>query len=181
MDFKKITEHVVFDEFRRIIKRVVETPSGKRLDFMINDARDGTTIFALTETKQIIVTQQFRVGPFRPLWGLPAGFVNLNEDPMTAATRELLEETGYSPKEGVYLLGSAYDDAYSTGRKNFYFAPLCVRTHQPKIDPEEEGLTMSFVTAEELRELILAGEMTQTDALCAMLGLDALTRSGVRA
>lgn len=181
MGFKKIDDKVVFDRYRRIIRRIIATPSDRQLEFMINDAPDGVTIFALTEANQVIVTQQFRVGPFRPLWGLPAGFVNLNEDPMTAATRELLEETGYSPKEGVYLLGSAYDDAYSTGRKNFYFAPLCVRTHQPKIDPEEEGLTMSFVTAEELRELILAGEMTQTDALCAMLGLDALTRSGVRA
>lgn len=32
--------------------------------------------------------------PFRGLWTLPAGFVDADEDPAAAATRECLEETG---------------------------------------------------------------------------------------
>jgi ADP-ribose pyrophosphatase YjhB (NUDIX family) len=32
--------------------------------------------------------------PYRGLWSLPAGFVDAGEDPIEAATRECLEETG---------------------------------------------------------------------------------------
>jgi len=36
------------------------------------------------------------IEPFQGLWTLPAGFVNGEEDPAEAATRECLEETGLS-------------------------------------------------------------------------------------
>ena len=44
-------------------------------------------------------------GPGHGLWSLPGGFIESNEDPVTGATRELLEEAGASVKiERPYAL-----------------------------------------------------------------------------
>lgn len=172
MGFRLIGETFVFNNgWRQVIERKFTTPSGRELSYTLSSAKSGTTIFALTELKQVIVTQQFRIGPWRPLWGMPAGYIEDGEDPMAAAQRELLEETGFAPEGELYPIGSAYDDSYATGRKHFFFAPRCVRVGTPKLDPGEEGLTVSFVQPKQLLDLVASGNMTQTDALCAMLGL----------
>ncbi|MBP9827750.1 NUDIX hydrolase [Patescibacteria group bacterium] len=176
MGFRKISDELAFDRHRRIIARTFDTPSDKRLTFMINDGKSGANVFAVTEAGQVIVTQQFRIGPWRALWGLPGGFVEPNEDPTAAAERELFEETGYAATGGLFSIGSAFDDAYATGRKYFFYAPRCVRVGQPKLDEGEEGMSISFVEPHQLIELAENSSMTQSDALCAMLGLMHMSR-----
>lgn len=43
--------------------------------------------------------------PFKGMWALPGGHINVKEDPYDAAHRELKEETGYDAEE-LYPLGS---------------------------------------------------------------------------
>lgn len=43
--------------------------------------------------------------PYKGMWALPGGHINVKEDPYDAASRELKEETGYEAEE-LYPLGS---------------------------------------------------------------------------
>lgn len=62
--------------------------------------------------KFLLVREAYRKGPDFNKWNQPAGWIDVGEDPVEAAQREVSEETGYSftPK---YLLG-----IYSLVRKD---------------------------------------------------------------
>lgn len=57
-------------------------------------------ILAITEAEEVVLVEQYRVPLGRPCIELPAGLIgdhegSAGEDPLTAAMRELEEETGY--------------------------------------------------------------------------------------
>ncbi|GAB3222605.1 NUDIX domain-containing protein [Hymenobacter seoulensis] len=58
----------------------------------------GTAVAALvwnTETRQYILTRQYRIGPEAELVELAAGMIDGNEEPEEAIRREIQEELGY--------------------------------------------------------------------------------------
>jgi ADP-ribose pyrophosphatase len=60
----------------------------------IESPKADAVVVVVTCDKRLVVTREFRA----PLWGyeygFPAGLLNTDEDPVTAARRELKEETG---------------------------------------------------------------------------------------
>lgn len=47
---------------------------------------------------RVLLARQFRYAADQRLWELPAGRIDADEEPLAAAQRELLEETGYTAK-----------------------------------------------------------------------------------
>ena len=64
-------------------------------DFHIMRAPDWVNIIAVTEDEKIILIRQFRHGCACVTTEIPGGTVDPGEAPLTAAKRELSEETGY--------------------------------------------------------------------------------------
>ena len=56
------------------------------------DPKVAAGVLVLNNGKVLLVKRHF--DPMKGLWSLPAGFVNAEEDPQSAAERECLEETG---------------------------------------------------------------------------------------
>lgn len=66
------------------------------------------SLVAITSDDKIVLTEQFRAAVAKPVIELPAGLVgdvagSENESLLTAAKRELLEETGYEAAHFSYL------------------------------------------------------------------------------
>ena len=102
-----------------ILKKTFQMPNGKHKEYDILESNDVAIIFALTSDSQVILTREYRPGPEEVLIELPKGAIDKGEKPEDAASRELLEETGYAGE--VLFIGKTVHSAYST-RINYIFA-----------------------------------------------------------
>ncbi|HYG85175.1 MAG TPA: NUDIX hydrolase [Azospirillum sp.] len=157
--------------FLKVRVETIELPDGRRIeDYYQLDMPSFACIFAETEDGRVIVYRQYRHGPKRLCLAFPGGHVNPGEDPLTAAKRELLEETGYEAAEWQDLGGYTVN-ANQGGAVSYMFrATGCRKVAAPNSDDLEETEIL-FLTRVELLQAVGRGEfplLTQM-ALLAMV------------
>lgn len=82
-------------------------PSGIRARRDIVHHTGSVVILAVKESKpepSVLLERQYRHAARRYLWELPAGRIDAGENPLAAAKRELVEETGYSARHWKRIL-----------------------------------------------------------------------------
>lgn len=92
----------------------------------------------LDDAKTILVVQP-RLSTYEGVSvELPAGYVEQNEKPVTAALRELREENGYVPNKMVYLDKFYQDQACGVASYNYGFVALnCKKKFNQELDESE--------------------------------------------
>ena len=90
--------------FITLLQEKLEKPDGTVVaDYYSIKRRDVVYTVALTNKNDVLLVCQYKNGVKDLIWELPAGFVDQGEKPVEAATRELLEETGYKGETIDYL------------------------------------------------------------------------------
>lgn len=119
--------------WRNITTKTFQMPDGEitTFDTLHADGQEFAAIIAVTKDKKIVVARQFRPGPELVMDELPGGFVDPGETPEVSATRELLEETGYSAGKVNYL-GSIHKDTYMNAMWHILLATGCEKTAEPE-------------------------------------------------
>jgi ADP-ribose pyrophosphatase len=109
---------------------------------------------------------------------LPAGYLEPDEDPLEAAKRELLEETGYVAEYWSFLGAFCADGNRGCGRAHIYLATGARRVAEPDSGDLEE-MVIDLMAMSELFDAIRRGE-TPVLGIVAALGLaaEALRRDG---
>jgi ADP-ribose pyrophosphatase len=133
--WREISRTRVYDDYRHIDKVLYELPDGTQKYFDIEASTGGATIVALTPEQQVIMVKQYRPGPDLTLTEFPGGVIDPGEEPIVAAARELLEETGYAGE--LKFVGMRHLDAYSRGRHYGFVATNCRKIAEPQLDDGE--------------------------------------------
>ena len=84
--------------------------------------------------------------------GFPSGYINLDEDPIASAKRELEEETGYTASQFVKIDEFYQDEGCSSALNVIYLALDCKKTSNQQLDKDEYIEYIPF-TYDEIVEL----------------------------
>lgn len=106
-------------------------------------------VLALNDNGNLIMERQYRYGPRREFFEIPAGKIDHGEDTLITGQRELLEETGYVAREWQHLATTWPCIGYADERIEYYLA---------------RGLTQQVQTLDE-GEFLEVFELSLTDAL----------------
>lgn len=147
--------------FRVLTDRLRE-PTGKEVTRDIIRHNGSVVILALEKSKSkkdplVLIERQFRHAAQQYLYEVPAGTIDAGEDPLAAAQRELLEETGYQAKKWTQLLKYFASPGFLGEWMQIFLAEGL--TPGPAAPEEDESLELQFVPLSELLRLIGAGKI----------------------
>ena len=159
----------------RVREDEVEDPrNGSLHQRVLIDSPDWVNIIPVTATGQVVLIRQFRFGTWSSTLEIPGGMVESGEDPLSAATRELEEETGYRPAE-VRALGWVHPNpALQGNRCHCYLALGCERVHAGRPDSGED-IQVELRDRAGIPALIRSGEITHS-LVVAAFHLESLTQ-----
>lgn len=134
------SEELVSSRWVSVAKEKVLLPNGLLLDdFYKVNVSDASAAIAITEDGKIVLKSEYRHCYERELIELPSGVFEPGEkDPLEVAKRELLEETGYSSDEWIYLGGTIENSAKLTNTIHLFVAKNCKRVSEQHLDKTED-------------------------------------------
>jgi ADP-ribose pyrophosphatase len=118
---------------------------------------------------RILLERQYRHAAQSMMWELPAGRIDDGETALTAAKRELLEETGYSARQWKRILHFYVSPGFLDETMTIFLA----RGLRPgKAQPEaDERIAVKFVGLAEAKRMALHGRIRDAKTIAAILWL----------
>ena len=151
-----------------LYKDTVQLPNGKPAIREVIRHVGAVGVIPITEDGKVIVERQFRYPLNRVVTEIPAGKLDsFTEDRLSAARRELEEETGYIAGEWIELGDYYPTPAYCDERITLYLA-RDLSQGQRHLD-EDEFLNFEAVPLTELVADVMAGRITDGKTQVAVL------------
>lgn len=151
-----------------VFKDTVKLPNGNPATREVIRHVGAVGVIPVTDDGKVIVERQFRYPLNRVITEIPAGKLDsFTEDRLSAAKRELEEETGYTAKEWIDMGDYYPTPAYCDERITLYLAKG-LALGQRHLD-EDEFLNFEAVPLETLVEQIMDGTITDGKTQVAIL------------
>lgn len=134
--------------------------------FFVVENPDWVNVIPLTESGNVILIEQYRHGSEEVILEIPGGMVDEGESHTVTAARELLEETGFAPREMIPLGRSRPNPAIQNNWIYHYLALDCEKKSNTKFD-EHESINVKLVPLTEIPKLIVEGAITHSLVIAA--------------
>jgi len=163
------SEDVYLGKFLHLKKDIVQLPDGNTTyrEYLIHPG--AVAIMPILNDGRILLERQFRYPVDAAMIEIPAGKLELGEDPLLCAQRELLEETGYSAKSWEFLGRIHPVISYSTEIIDIYLAKDL--TLGERALDEGEFLDVFAASLDEMHEWIASGKITDVKTIISVYHL----------
>ena len=139
-------------------EHAIELPGGRVIDdWPWVESRDFANVVAVTEDQRFLLFRQVKYAVAGTTLGPVGGYLDPGEEPLAAARRELLEETGHEADHWTSLGRFVVDGNRGCGVGHLYLARGARRVSEPAADDLEEQELLRMTRA-EVEEALLAGE-----------------------
>lgn len=155
--FNLKVDEIEYDSGNKGIREVIVHPGG-------------AVVIPVTNEGKLVMVTQIRY-PFQTtLLEFPAGKLDIDEDPLDCAIRELEEETGYKSGK-VNKLGKIYTaPGYCTETLHIYVAQE-LKKGDHKREEGEQGMEVFELSLEEIEKKINNGEIVDAKSICGIFYL----------
>ena len=161
-------------QFLTVDDVVVQLPNGRRAHHDVIRHPGAVAIIALTDNNKLVMVHQYRTTLEQVTLEIPAGKLELGEDPAEAAARELVEETGYVADQLAYLGPIAVAAGYSDEILHLYMAMglTFVGAHPD----DDEFVNVDLVDLDKAIDQVLDGKIIDSKTVAGILLCDAILR-----
>lgn len=150
--------------------------TGNEHGFYVLEAPDWINVIPVTSEGNVIFIHQFRHGTERITLEVPGGMVDeADDDPGTAARRELLEETGYAAEEIIHIGSVEPNPAFLNNQCHSYLALNARWLQTPEFDGAED-IVVEEIPLTAVSQLITSGKISHALVICAFYHLEHLQK-----
>jgi ADP-ribose pyrophosphatase len=177
MNFEWLSEEEKYRGRAFAVEKVkVRLPDGRETTYDYVKHSGAVTIVPVDDQNRIIFVTQYRMGVKGVLLELPAGTLEIDEDPALCAAREIREETGMAArtvsKLGEFFLAPGYSSEFMHVylMKDLYPAPL---QHD-----DDEFLQTTAIPVDTVWEMVYSNQINDGKTLaCLLLALRDLEKA----
>lgn len=127
---------------------------------------EAVMIVAMLDQDTVLLVKEYGVGLEDYFLGLPKGTVDMEEDFLTAANRELMEETGYGAKKLQVLKSMSSAPAYTTRKMKLV---LATDLYEQKLEGDEpEHIEVIPWKLSELDKLMERNDFHEARSIAAL-------------
>jgi ADP-ribose pyrophosphatase len=171
----RLSEKTVFvsENKRYVVNEVVDRVNGKKITKLFKKSKGGSiTIIPVLNSDTILLVRQYRPairGRHSDGWvyELPGGKIEGNEETVSAACRELEEETGYRAGEIVPLYDRFLAPWYSDGVDKVCVARRLVKTRTKR--DKDEVMSVIPIKVSKVIEMLKKGRLKDMSTREGML------------
>lgn len=139
----------------------VELPDGRVIEeYYVLEYPDWVNVIAITKEGQFVMERQYRHGLGVDSTELPCGVMEKDEEPLEAAKRELLEETGYAGGEWTKLMAIGANPGSQNNLTHCFLAVGVEKIAEQSLDDTEE-LTVLLMSEAEVKSLLENNQICQ--------------------
>jgi 8-oxo-dGTP pyrophosphatase MutT (NUDIX family) len=140
--------------------------TGKDYDFYVMKSPEWVNVIPITPEDEVVLIRQYRQGIREITLEIPGGLVDQGDTPLTAAIRELYEETGYRQEEIVPLESVYPNPAIQNNRCYTFLARNVVYSGSRELG-DREDIEVVLRPKEEIPYLIRSGAITHALVIAA--------------
>ncbi len=165
MNFKIKESKTIFNGYVFDIKvDQIEYNSGNKGIREVVVHNGGAVVVPIKDDGKIILVKQYRYPFDEWMYELPAGKLEIDEDPLVCATRELTEETGYTASD-ISPLGKIYTSPGFCTEILYIYLAQNLKAGNHNREEGEHGMEVYELTLDEVNKMISSGKIVDAKTI----------------